>query len=171
MIYFVRHGQTDWNVKGLYQGQTDIELNDTGVKQAEVIAAKLEHIKFDVVLASPLKRTKKTAQVIHNGDIIYDERLLERRNGGLEGKKKNREEIDFTDPNETRFNIEQLQSFRKRISDFWNEVIDKYKGKNVLVISHAGVSIYTQCYFKGDPKDGDYNKYKVKNCEILQYDN
>ena len=47
----------------------------------------------------------------------------------------------------------------------------KYAGKNVLVVTHAGVSIYVRCYFEGEPKDGNYNNYKLKNCEVLEYDN
>lgn len=47
----------------------------------------------------------------------------------------------------------------------------KYVGKDVLVVTHAGVSIYVRCYFEGEPKDGIYNNYKLKNCEVLQYDN
>lgn len=66
MIYIVRHGQTDWNLEGRYQGRTDIDLNETGIKQAEKIRQELKSVKFDKVFSSPLKRAYKTAQIICN---------------------------------------------------------------------------------------------------------
>ncbi|MCP4354879.1 MAG: histidine phosphatase family protein [Proteobacteria bacterium] len=167
----MRHGKTDWNLKGIYQGQTDIELNETGIKQAEELLSQLKGLKFDVVISSPLKRAYKTAQIISNGSIIADNRLMERSNGKLEGRQKGIDDIDFTDPKETRYDIEQLTMFRKRISDFWDDILEEYRGKNVLVVAHAGVGIYTQCYFKGEPEEGNYKKYKVKNCEVLKLSN
>ena len=56
MIYFVRHGQTDWNKIGRIQGHTDIPLNKLGEEQALIVKEKLKEIKFDKVFSSPLKR-------------------------------------------------------------------------------------------------------------------
>ena len=49
MIYLVRHGQTDWNLEGRYQGRIDIKLNSKGREQAREIKEKLKEIKFDKV--------------------------------------------------------------------------------------------------------------------------
>ena len=173
MIYIVRHGQTDWNVEGRYQGRKDIELNEVGINQAKQLKEKLSNIKFDIVFSSPLKRAYKTAQIITDHPIIVDDRLIERSNGDLEGKLKNEtiNAVDFTDENDNRMGIETLSNFRSRISDFFNFLDKNYRGRNVLVVTHAGVSIYARCYFEGEPKDGNYNKYKLKNCEVLIYDN
>lgn len=174
MIYIVRHGQTDWNVIGRNQGRTDIELNETGIKQAEETAKKLNGKKFDFVFSSPLKRAYKTAQIICNNDnIIIDERLIERCNGDLEGRLKSEYNglVNFADPNENRYGIEPLPIFRRRITDFFADILKKYPGKDILVVTHAGISIYAKCYFEGEPRDGNYSKYKLKNCEILQYPN
>ena len=173
MIYIVRHGQTDWNVEGRYQGRKDIELNEVGINQAKQLKEKLSNIKFDIVFSSPLKRAYKTAQIITDHPIIVDDRLIERSNGDLEGKLKSEtiNAVDFTDENDNRMGIETLSNFRSRISDFFNFLDKNYRGRNVLVVTHAGVSIYARCYFKGEPKDGNYNKYKLKNCEVLIYDN
>lgn len=173
MIYIVRHGQTNWNLEGRYVGRIDVELNDTGIKQAEEVKQKLKGIKFDMVFSRPLNRAYKTAQIICDNDIIKDERLIERSNGKLEGKLKSEcnYNIDFNDPNETRFEIESITDFRKRIFDFFDKTTNEYKNKNILVVTHAGVGIYARCYFEGEPINGDYSQYKLKNCDVLMYDN
>lgn len=173
MIYIVRHGQTDWNITGKIQGHTDIELNKQGENQALIVKEKLNGIKFDKVFSSPLKRALKTAQLIYDGEIIIDERLKERYNGELEGKNKNDVKVfpDFNDPNETMYNIESLTNFRNKIKSFVDDIKTNYKGKNVLIVTHAGVCIYIKCYFEGEPKDNNYENYRLKNCEVLTYEN
>ena len=176
MIYVVRHGQTDWNTIKRIQGWKDIALNEKGIEQAKEIKEKLKGIKFDEVISSPLKRALRTAKVISGRtykDITQDDRLKERCNGEFEGKLKQDtdQSYDFNDPNENRYGIENITDFRKRISDFCKELEKKYKNKNVLVVTHAGVSIYIRCHFEGEPEDGDFNKYKLKNCEVLEYEN
>ncbi len=173
MIYIVRHGETNDNVIGRYAGRIDVELNEKGIKQAKELKEKLKDISFDLVFSSPLKRAYKTASIITNNEIIKDNRLIERDNGSLEGKLKSeiKEKIDFNDPNEKRFNIENIIVFRKRINSFLEEILNKYRGKNVLVVTHAGVGIYIRCFFEGEPKDGNYLSYKLNNCEVLEYNN
>lgn len=173
MIYVVRHGQTDWNLEGRFQGRIDIELNEKGREQAEKTKKKLDGIKFDKVFSSPLKRAYETAQIITDEPIEIDDRIIERGNGQLEGRLKKEcvNMVDFTDENEQKLGIELLPDFRGRITDFFDELEKNYVGKNVLVVTHAGVSIYVRCYFEGEPKDGNYNNYKLKNCEVLEYDN
>ena len=172
MIYIVRHGQTDWNLLHKVQGRKDIELNQTGIQQAEELARKLAGIKFDVCISSPLKRALKTAQTIHNGSIQIDERVIERSNGDLEGRTDWKElGVNFDDPNEKRYRIETLAEMQNRLQPFWEEVLEKYPNQNVLVVTHAGVAMWTQVYFYGLPPANDFDKYHLGNCEVLQIDN
>lgn len=171
MIYIVRHGQTNWNLLGKCQGWVDIELNETGLKQAEELAQKLAHVKFDICFASPLKRAIKTAQTIYKGKIFVDDRIIERDNGELSGRTDWREQgVDFNDPNENRFNIETFPVLQRRLSSFWNEILTQYPHKNILVVTHAGTAMWSQVYFYGFPKDNDLSQYKLKNCEFLTID-
>ena len=95
MIYFVRHGSTDWNENinemgkrdPKLQGRADIPLNEKGIGQAFQLAESLKDIKFDRVLCSPLTRTRQTCEIINNGKypIEIDERLIERDFGEYEG--------------------------------------------------------------------------------------
>ena len=173
MIYVVRHGQTDWNLEGRFQGRTDIPLNEKGKEQAKKTKEKLDGIKFDKVFSSSLRRAFETAQIITEEPIKIDDRIIERGKGQLEGKLEIECEniVDFTDENEQKVGIEPLPDFRKRITSFFDELGEKYVGKDVLVVTHGEVSIYVRCYFEGEPEDGNYNNYKLKNCEVLQYDN
>jgi probable phosphoglycerate mutase len=173
MIYIVRHGQTDWNLEGRYAGRKDIPLNDKGIEQANIIKEELKSIKFDKVFSSPLSRAYQTAKIICDNEIIIDDRIIERSNGDLEGKLKTEVimEVDFNDPNEKNYNIESIIDFRKRITSFFDEITSLYKDENILIVTHAGVGIYARCYFEGEPNNNDYSKYKIKNCEIIKYDN
>ena len=172
MIYIVRHGQTDYNLEGRYAGRIDVELNEKGIEQANIIKEELKNIHFDIVFSSPLKRALTTASIITDNEIIVDNRIIERSNGKLEGKLKTEinDDIDFNDPNLTKYNIEDINDFRNRIYNFFDE-ITKYKDKNILVVTHAGVGIYARCYFEGEPDNNDYSKYKIKNCEVIKYNN
>jgi len=78
-IFLIRHGMTDWNQEGRYQGDTDIKLNETGITQARLAAKYLSKVRFSSIYSSPLKRTLMTA------DIINEKRGLDiRAKGGLE---------------------------------------------------------------------------------------
>ena len=68
-IILVRHGQTDWNLKKLMQGRTDIPLNETGRVQALEVKEKLKNERIDICFSSPLSRTLTTAKIITNLDI------------------------------------------------------------------------------------------------------
>ena len=171
MIYFVRHGQAEWNKLGRLQGNMDIELNNEGKQQAHLTKQQLQGIKFDKVFSSPLKRAYQTATIICDQEIAIDQRLIERYNGELEGKLKSEIEVfpDFNDPNDTRFGIESLNSFKDRINSFLDDMLKNYKDKNVLVVTHAGVCLYVRCYFEGEPEGNLYEQYKLKNAEVLSY--
>ncbi len=85
-LNLIRHGLTPWNESGQFQGQTDIELSEQGIKQAETIQERFVKHNFDFVYASPLKRAKQTAEIaLPNRDIIFDDRLKEVNFGIFEG--------------------------------------------------------------------------------------
>lgn len=95
-IYMTRHGQTDWNVQKRVQGKADIELNENGIEQAQLTSEKFKDIEIDLIICSPLKRAKQTAEIINRVtkcEIIYEDGVSERDFGEFEGK--NKENFDF----------------------------------------------------------------------------
>jgi probable phosphoglycerate mutase len=90
-ILLVRHGETEWNREGRYQGRTDIPLSDTGKKQVAALGVRLAHVPVKIAYASPLSRAKTTAEAILAGRIPetpmwLDAGLLEISHGGWEGQ-------------------------------------------------------------------------------------
>ena len=87
-ICLIRHGETDWNALGKLQGRTDIPLNETGKKQAKETGAFLKGSDWDVIITSPLRRAKETAEIINQYlglEIIEMEDFIERNYGDAEG--------------------------------------------------------------------------------------
>ena len=175
-IYVVRHGQTDYNINGLFQGRKDIPLNSVGIKQAEETAQKFKNIPVDIILVSPLTRAKETAKYISNVTgvkPIIEQDLIERNFGDMEGKP-NREDCNIKmlldyEKNYNICNVEPIQSLFKRVSDCLDKIIDKYMGKNVVLVTHGGVAQAIDIYFHGFPESKDLQSIALKNCEVREY--
>jgi broad specificity phosphatase PhoE len=90
-IYLIRHGETEWNVQGRFQGRLDSVLTNTGVKQAEAIGRRLAglDLSFDAFITSPLGRTRQTAAIIAGlarlPAVQWDDRLAEVSLGSWDG--------------------------------------------------------------------------------------
>lgn len=151
-LYLVRHGQTDWNVKGITQGETDIPLNPEGIKQAHDLRKTLKDIQFDAVFSSDLIRAKRTAEIIaadRKLAVATTNLLIERRYGKQEGKdgrllqkfyktwaslsKKERATYKPFPGYETN---EEVVS---RLITFLREAAVAYPGKTILIVSHGGI--------------------------------
>ena len=174
-VILVRHGQTDWNVRDLLQGRTDIKLNENGQKQAIETAQKLLNINIDAIYVSPLKRTIETAQQINktrNQNMIIDNRLIERGFGDYEGKSK----VDFRkywdfETNISDCNVEPIRDLFSRAYCLLKEIGEIYKNEDetILLVTHNGVNLAITSILKGlIPNIFDYN---LKPCEYRIFEN
>ncbi|MEA2064798.1 MAG: class I tRNA ligase family protein [Patescibacteria group bacterium] len=147
-LIMARHGKTDWNEKGIMQGQFDIPMNKLGEKTTFKLRDKFKNEKIDLIITSPLKRAKKTAEILNvNGvKIIEDDRLKEHYYGELQGKKradvlKEDPNIKILEKNNATFWMEipggeSYEDVRKRVNNFIEDMKKKYAGKTILVVSH-----------------------------------
>lgn len=169
-IYFVRHGQTEWNRMGKMQGHTDIALNEQGKAQARMTKEKLEGIRFDRVYCSPLTRAKETAQIIMEGwhlPLLEDVRLCERNFGVYEGNyTKNLDYYELWKYSDVPpfAGAEDSISFYRRVECFLDEIIND-GDENILIVAHGGVSIPYYCYFHGYEQE-DLSSVLLGNCEV-----
>ena len=150
-IYLVRHGETDWNLQERMQGQADNELNDTGRKQAQIVADKLRGIPFDAAFSSTLRRAVTTAEIIlgPQKDLLQqDARVMEIGFGPWEGEKiasvceENHPLHNFFAGPDRYFPPEGAESFYRlyeRSEEFMDEVIFPLENQcqNVLIVGHG----------------------------------
>lgn len=175
MIYVVRHGHTDWNKQKITMGRKDIPLNDTGIKEAYDTSKILENINFDLIICSTLERAKQTADIINknrNNQIIYDERIVERNLGSLEGKPYTTDNNQIWDINLNidSNGIETMKDFKSRVYSFIEEILEKYPEKDMLLVTHGGVSALINCYFNDSLYEGLISSKFLKNCDYACYD-
>lgn len=178
-LYVVRHGQTDYNVQGLFQGHIDTPLNNIGIEQAKETALKLKNMKVDKILVSPLKRARQTAQYISKITGIkfeIEKRLIERSFGNMEGCASRPDwniqmMLDY-EKNYTNENVEPIQELFERVYNYLDGITKKYKNKTVILVTHGAISQAIECYFNGKPKKLDFEHLEpltLKNCEVRKY--
>ena len=174
-LYVVRHGRTNCNDEGKYNGKLDEDINETGINQAKEARKKVEKLDIDLIICSPLLRTKHTCNIINanNIPIIYDKRLEERDCGKLTNEKLG--EFYYTDywnyySNKKIEGLETIPELFKRVSLFLDEIKEKYKDKNILIVTHGGVARGVYFYFNEIPEDGKLENFGSGNCEIKEYE-
>lgn len=173
-LYVVRHGETVWNVEKRVQGITDIPLTDKGRNDANRLQELVESLNIDVVISSPLIRAKETAKILVNSKlpINTDDRIKERDWGMNEGAL-----IDTVDRwdcwdvilNTKVQNIECIQDFMYRVSDFIEDIKIKYKDKNVLIVTHSAVSRVIHYLLGRIPEDANLSRIDIPNLRIIEY--
>lgn len=173
-VYFVRHGETVWNVENKICGATDIDLTDKGHEQAvetgKIILA--ENIKADKILYSPLVRAKKTA--LHISEItgipaFEEPRLKEQNFGGFEGTPRDGEEFRVAKGEFIcRYSGgESMLHLAQRIYNLLDDV--KASGETCILVAHNGIARVVNSYFNEMTND-EYANFGVKNCAVLKYE-
>jgi len=178
-LFLARHGLTDWNNDGRFQGQTDVPLNASGERQAEALGRKLAGEALDVIFTSDLARAVETAKAISTHQccpIVIDQRLREIRFGKWEGQTY--AEIAHNDPEtlhawETRVprasgpGGEALDDLAKRVQSFLDELSANYTGKTGLIVAHGGTLTVMVCLLLGLPPN-QYWQFRISQASLTE---
>lgn len=170
-LFFIRHGQTEANVKGILTGRLETNLTQKGIDDAVALSKELTE-DFDYYYCSPLTRTHQTLKAI-KGDVefIIDERITEVSSGDWQGKLKAElpeEEYDLYKKGQLNPpNGESLEDVDKRIKSFLEDMFSKYKSdEKILVVTHNAFMRNLKRMFIDKDKVGE-----PKNLEIFMVDN
>ena len=148
-LYLVRHGETVDNANQIMQGQTQGELNENGIRQAQEVSEVWKDQPIDVVIASDLKRSVDTARIIaapHGLEVVTTPLLRERDWGSFTGRfiPDLKGEVWPDD-------IETLENLLSRAGEFITYVKETFPGKKVLAVGHGIMNKAVQAVYYGKP--------------------
>jgi phosphoserine phosphatase len=164
-LVLVRHGETDWNRQGRFQGQMDIPLNDNGRTQAQQAAEFLKAAPFDFAITSPMQRPKETAEFIlkHHPQIPLGQEpeFCEISHGTWEGKLESEIESGYpgmleqwrVQPETVQMpEGENLQQVWDRAIAAWDKLVHQARENNThtgLVVAHDAINKVILCHVAG----------------------
>ena len=179
-LYFIRHGETDWNRELKIQGQTDNPLNETGRQEAKKASACLKCVSFDAAFTSPLIRARETAETILEGKdcrLLEDPRLIEISYGCREGQSlkwikklpvlRLYNYFYHTERYHPPKGGETIAELFARCRDFLNEIArreDEWDG--VLIAAHGGLIRGMICVTEGLSEADFWSGNNQKNCSV-----
>ncbi|MGI9406496.1 MAG: histidine phosphatase family protein [Hyphomicrobiaceae bacterium] len=145
---FLRHGQTDWNLEGRFQGESDIPLNATGLKQAQDAAGRLKTVPISRIVSSPLVRALKTAAIVAERvdlPVHVDTQLRERSFGAFNGlvvaDVKRKHGLPVSEPAASILppDAEQWPDTLTRSETAIGKWMDACPGETLLFVAHDGI--------------------------------
>jgi phosphoserine phosphatase len=160
----VRHGETDWNRAGKFQGQIDVPLNDNGRKQAGLAAEFLKTVEIDFAFTSPMSRPKETAQIILKDrsslTLNEDADLREIGHGLWEGKFEAEIKAEYpgelerwqSQPESVQMpEGENLQDVWTRATAAWQRVLEQVgnNSQTGIVVAHDATNKVLLCNLLG----------------------
>ena len=161
LIYLVRHGQTAWNREEIFRGRTDVPLDETGLKQAELVGQYFSVMQIDAIYSSPLARAREPAQAIarlHNINVEPLEAMIDMSFGNWEGHAHQEiREIDaetyrqwVESPHLARLpGGESLDDVRVRSMAALEDLVRDHPGKNLVLVSHRVICKVLICAILG----------------------
>lgn len=161
-LYLVRHGETFDNERQIMQGQTQGELNPTGIRQAEVLSLQLADVHFDAVVASDLWRAVQTARILsapHRLSVVTTPLLRERDWGSFTGRFI----PDLKDIKPWPDDIETLQEMKDRAMRFLDFIREQYPDSQVLAVGHGIINKAIQTVYWNKEM---HEVEKMKNAEV-----
>ena len=173
-FYFIRHGETVWNVENKICGATDIELTQRGHEQAIETGNKIleQGITADVILTSPLIRAKETARHISEITGIpmeVEPRLIEQNFGRYEATPRNGAEFHEAKKDmASRFGTgESMLHLAQRIYNLLDEI--KAGDKIYILVAHKGIARIVESYFR-EMDNEEFSSFGIKSCEVKRYE-
>ena len=179
-LLLVRHGETDWNRDGRWQGGSDTRLNDLGREQARELAEQLDG-SIDALYSSDLARARETAEIVAAKlglEVQVDPRLRERSFGSWEGLTMLEIEERFADSHRRwragegagADDAEAFEDFFARVTEFLADVLRLHPDEEVLVISHGGSIRVIHALAAGVDYVRDHRLIPgVPNCSVARY--
>lgn len=185
-LVLIRHGESEWNAKGLWTGLNDVSLNKNGEKEAQEAADVLKDYHFDYIFLSKLKRAKETYEIIKkinqldNIPVIEDSALNERDYGIYAGKNKWEIKKELGDEEFLKIRRswnhpipkgESLEDVYNRVVPYFkSEILPKLKEqKNVLAVAH-GNSLRALIKYLENISDEDIPKLEMATGEVYIYE-
>lgn len=172
-IYLIRHGETDWNRQGRFQGREDIPLNDKGIEQAGKCGSALEGESFKAIISSPLCRARKTAEIIakHVGvtNLICEDKITERDFSKVSGMTPKEREVFYASGEKD--DKEPWEDLSKRMIASIHKYAKQYKDDNIIMVSHgASINAVLSVLSSGETGTG---KILLKNAciNVINYNN
>ena len=172
-LYLIRHGQTDWNLEGRFQGREDIELNATGIQQASICGEVISDEEITAVITSPLRRARRTAEIIAGyvgtKQIIVENAITERDFKKVSGMTPAEREAFYASGEKD--DKEPWEDLCKRMMSSIERYAKQFYNENIAMVSH-GASINSVLSILSDGKTGT-GKLILKNAciNIIQYEN
>jgi broad specificity phosphatase PhoE len=183
-LYFVRHGETDWNAEKRFQSSTDVPLNARGVAQAHCLAAELQgrDTQFSAIRCSPLQRALVTAGIIGHAlglEPHADPRITEMPFGDWEGMLEAELAAQFGEQftlwRESHYTTpppggQCLSDVAERIRPAVDELQQLSARGNVIVVAHQAIMMAIKALLTGDYSVNAARSYKQNNDEVDVWD-
>ncbi len=174
-VYFIRHGQTVWNVQHRIAGVTDVELTEEGYRQARAAAEELRNsgIRIDEIWSSPLRRASETARILSEATGIpwrSEPRLKEQNFGRWEGKATVDEGFILEKQQFARRcgGGESMLQVAQRVYDVLDE-LKRTPDRTRILVAHNGIARVVRSYFE-EMTNEEFARWTVPNCRLMRFD-
>ncbi len=178
-LYLIRHGETDWNIEGRWQGQADVPLNARGLQQAAQAAQSLAAAGLSAIYSSDLLRARQTADALAQAagvPVTLDHRLREIHQGEWQGQlvteiraryaqayqRRLEDPLSFSPPGG-----ETARQVQGRVVQATHDILRKHPCQHVAIVSHGFALAVVWVYYKNLPFESVWQLIQ-SNAEIRE---